>query len=303
MAIPLPTRIAKASLVSKHPERHRRVRSLPMNCVCPHLPPKVILFHGLLSMASEFGLICHPLRRAGIEVVTPTVHGYSHSSIHRSRSWSQWVEAASAIVDEHTSEGREVYVGGLCTGALVASALAAAQPRRFKGLVMLSPLMAYDGWSLPWWYRLRKLAYLLRLDQRLSIPETEPYGLKNERMRSWIRQQMAQQGVSDIGPARIPLWAVRQSEKLTAFVSTRLSGLQVPVLTLHAKEDEICSIATARRYLAAVPQPQHRLVELQNSYHLITADNDRHLVVEEIKRFLRVGAELSDDTSTKGCTP
>ena len=258
-------------------------------------PARVLLFHGLLSTPAEFGLICHPLRRSGIEVVAPVLQGYSHGGGRPAASWQAWVEQAQAALDEQASDGEDLYVGGLCSGALLALAL--TYPSNVKGLVLLSPLFSYDGWSLPWWYRLRSVAYLLGLSDYFSMPEAEPYGLKNERMRNWVKQQLAQTDVSAVGPSRLPLSAIRQSELLSRHVRRRLASIQQPVLALHAHEDEICSIEGARRSLRDLGAEQLRFVELQNSYHMITADNDRQQVVWEIQRFTREFSKNSMSTN------
>ena len=245
-----------------------------------------MLLHGLLSSPKEFGLVQHPLRRAGVKMIAPELQGYTLGTGEPGRQWQDWLLAASAALDE--LPGHEpVVLGGLCTGAMLATALALARPQRVQGLVLLSPLLAYDGWGLPWWYRLRRIAYVLHIESLFAMREREPFGLKNEKMRLWVRQQLQTQGDSVAGPARIPLWAVRQSELLSAHVSARLKDLAVPVRTVHAREDEICSLASVERVLRAIDPARHHMSVLDNSYHMITADNDRNLLVHQLQAFVQ----------------
>jgi carboxylesterase len=117
--------------------------------------------------------------------------------------------------------------------------------------------------------------------------EREPYGLRNERMRALIRQQIAAGQASLAGPASVPLRIVRESERLSAHVRTLLPALAHPVQAQHARDDEICRLASVRRALAAVPTGLLSLHVLENSYHMITADNDRHLVADRLSDFLQ----------------
>ena len=255
----------------------------------PGRPSRLVLFHGLASSPKEFGFLVHPLRRHGVRLVTPEVPGYSAGLLDDAARWQDWVDAASRCLDQIEAESPEPYVlGGLCTGSMLALAVAARRPRAgLRGLALLSPLFAYDGWALPWWYALRPIAYATGLTRFFSMREREPYGLRNERMRALIRQQIAAGETSLAGPGSVPLRVVRESERLSAHVRTLLPELTHPVQVQHAREDEICSLASVREALQHVPTGLLSLHVLENSYHMVTADNDRHLVADRLSAFLQ----------------
>lgn len=250
-------------------------------------PPRldVVLLHGLASTPKEFGLLVHPLRRRGVVLHAPQVHGYSHASLARPARWQDWVEAAGQAVRECT-EGLDFYVlGGLCTGALLALALAARKADgALPGLALLSPTFAYDGWGLPWWYRFRTLAYALGLEERFAMRERPPYGLKNERLRQWVRHQIERDSDAEtvVGPTSVSLQVVRESERMSAHAREWLARVKAPLLVLHARDDEICRLAQVESALADARPPQARLAVMENSYHMIAADNDRELVAEQL---------------------
>jgi carboxylesterase len=254
----------------------------------PRSAHRLVLFHGLASTPKEFGLLVHPLRRLGVMLVTPEVPGYSHGMLAEPARWRDWVKAAAHVVEVETSTSSEpVILGGLCTGAMLAVAAAAAQPHpRVRGLALLSPLFAYDGWALPWWYRLRHLAYALGLSGRFSMQERPPYGLKNERMRQWVRQQLQTESTSLVGPAQVSLQVVRESERLSRHALACLPKLALPVKMLHAREDEICSLRSVQRAAALVPAERLGFEVLEDSYHMITADNDRQQVARSVADFV-----------------
>ena len=249
----------------------------------------LVLFHGLASSPKEFGFLTHPLRRHGVRLVAPELPGYSAGTLVDGVTWRDWVDAAGRWLDDFERESTEPYVlGGLCTGAMLALAAAAGRARpALRGIALLSPLFAYDGWALPWWYALRPIAYATGLAGLFAMREREPFGLRNERMRALIRQQIAAGETSLAGPASVPLRVVRESERLSAHVRTRLPELAHPVQVQHAREDEICRLASVRLALAAVPTGLLSLHVLENSYHMITADNDRHLVADRLSDFLQ----------------
>jgi carboxylesterase len=255
----------------------------------PGRPSRLVLFHGLASSPREFGFLTHPLRRHGVRLVAPEVPGYSAGTLSPGVRWKHWVDAASRCLDALEAESGEPYVlGGLCTGAMLALAVAGERPRPgLRGFALLSPLFAYDGWALPWWYALRPIAYATGLTRLFAMREREPYGLRNERMRALIRQQIAGGETSLVGPASVPLAVVRESERLSARVRTLLPALAHPVQVQHAREDEICRLASVRREIARVPTGLLSLHVAENSYHMITADNDRHLVADRLSAFMQ----------------
>lgn len=272
-------------------------------------PARLVLFHGLASSPKEFGFLTHPLRRHGVRLQAPEVPGYSASLLDQAARWRDWVAAAGRCLDALEAESPEPYVlGGLCTGAVLALAVAAQRPRAgLCGFALLSPLFAYDGWALPWWYALRPVAYATGITRLFAMREREPYGLRNERMRQLIRAQLAGGETSLAGPASVPLRVVRESERLSAHVLTLLPGIAHPVQVQHARDDEICQLASVRAAVANVPTGLLSLHVLENSYHMITADNDRHLVADRLSAFLQgldtpgalaEGASFTHETSS-----
>ena len=65
----------------------------------------------------------------------------------------------------------------------------------------------------------------------------------------------------------------------------------------HAREDEICRLASVRDAVARVPTGLLSLHVLENSYHMITADNDRHLVADRLSAFLQ-GLDAACDSAS-----
>ncbi len=252
-------------------------------------PSRLVLFHGLASSAKEFGFLTHPLRRQGVRLHAPQVQGYGIDTLADRAPWRTWVRAANQCLDEFEAEFAEPFVlGGLCTGAMLALAAAAERPRpRLRGFVLLSPLFAYDGWALPWWYALRRVAYATGLARHFTMRERAPYGLRNERMRALVRQQIITGETSVVGPGQVPLGVVRESERLSAHVRSLLPNLSHPVQVQHARDDEICRLSSVRRSLKDIPTRLLSLHVLENSYHMITADNDRHLVADRLSAFMQ----------------
>lgn len=229
-----------------------------------------------------------PLRAQGIDVVTPDIPGFTALDPRQPNRWQDWVDAAIAAVERVAKPHQPVVLGGLCIGGVLAAAVALRMQHRVSGVAMLSPTLVYDGWGLSPWRHLRHLGYALGFGRLISIRERPPYGVKNPVIRKWVERELRERAMSPVGPASLPLWALREGERLMADVSDTLECVDpAPLLVLHAREDELCRVESLDAKMQRWPLRDKRLVVLENSYHMITIDNDRGRVADELVHFAR----------------
>ena len=261
--------------------------------------PTLVLIHGLFSSPLEFGLMSQVLRSRGVVYDYLDVPGYTLADRRRQSSWREWLAAASKALDARYGAGEPIILGGLCVGGALAAALA-AEPRRqsVHGVAMLSPTFDLDGWSLTRWRHLRRVGYALGLDRWITIAEREPFGIKNPKIRKWVMRELAVCDLSSVGPARLPLWGLRESERLHADLRPSLARLPAPLAVLHARDDEITSVASVERWVGALGSAA-RLIVLEHSYHMITVDNDRQRVAHELADL--VGALRTSRAHVRPC--
>ena len=249
-------------------------------------PLNVVLLHGLLSSPREFSLLLPTLRASGVRLVMPIIEGYSEPADARPLSrtrWQDWLAAAGAAVRASVGSDEPFVLGGLCCGGLLAGALAATGELPVHTLVMLSPTFAFDGWRCAPIWRWRHVAYALGLTRFFHASEQSPYGVKDERMRRWIEQDLRSRATSAVGPARLPLWAIRENERLAAHVHRAAPHLSTRNVVVHAREDELCSLAAVQRAFHALPAANRSLVVLEDSYHMVTLDRERGRVADVLR--------------------
>ena len=264
------------------------------------LSTPVLLFHGLLSSPQEFGLIAHMLRSRGLTHEALTVPGYTLATDSVSPDWRRWRDAAVEVVESRVGRDQPVVLGGLCMGGVLAATVALESRCRIAGLVLISPTFTYDGWGLPRIRHFRHLGYWTRLDRFFSVAEREPFGIKNLKIRKWVERELEQRAQSAAGPARVPLRALREGERMMAAVRARLKNLRCPLLVIHAREDEITRLASVQRLFDTLPTRDKEFAVLENSYHMVTIDNDRQEVASLLARFVQ---RLTPLTATQADPP
>jgi carboxylesterase len=250
----------------------------------------VLLIHGLGGTPLELKSVAHGLHRAGFTVLVCQLKGHCGSEADlAATTWMDWHASVEAAYRELEARCATVFVGGLSMGALLALRLAQSPGTRVRGLLLFAPTLYYDGWAV------RNQRWLMKwlgplistpIGRRYRFVEREPYGVKDERMRAIIRAALSSGDSSRAGVEGTPAVSLRELWRLAAAVRHRLSEISAPALIIHPREDDVSSLRNVHDLQAGLGGLVETLV-LNDSYHLITLDRQRGLVVERTVDFVR----------------
>ena len=254
----------------------------------------MLLFHGLSSTPAELNYLARGLNRAGYTVRVPVVEGYSHGlGTRNDKGHQDWTTAALAAFDSMRSQYATVSVGGLCIGSLLALSVSVARPELVSATLGLSTTLHYDGWANPWTRHLLHLLRYVPIGREICVPEREPFGVKDERLRALITKQMRASGTSEAGASQLRVQDLLEAQRLGRHVRSSMHSITAPTLLIHAREDECASPRSSFEVAKAVSSRHVRLVLLSNSYHMISIDRERSRVLGEMQGFL--GEHLKRD--------
>jgi len=252
----------------------------------------VILLHGLCSTHQETRILERALKQAGHKPVRLAVPGYTydatltHQCATGFTSWLQHVmQAARQLRQEHP----RVYLAGISAGASVALGAALLDPEGVDGLILMSLPLKLDGWNIPFYQFLLPLVLYTPLGRLWHYRESAPYGVKDERVRASIESEMSARRVSSAGAAVLGVPHLREFHRLQRWIRKTLAARapRPPALALHARDDEVASLANVELLARHWPDGRLDTVVLENSYHMITLDHDRIRVCEEALNYLR----------------
>jgi carboxylesterase len=251
-----------------------------------------VLVHGLCSTSDELLTVKHALEKAGLTTCSWTIPGYSFDANQEHQvasSYDHWIEFLhEQIVDLRAQHSTPVQIQliGLSAGANLILGLSIKHPSDVQSLVLLSTPLWIDGWSVPFYHWLLPLALYTPLGAFWRYEEKEPFGVKNERIRAWIKKQLSERRISSAGASVLEIGHLRAHDQLRRFVRKTLPHAKMPTtLMIHAKEDEVASLNNVKWLRDHWQGSTLSYVELGNSYHMITIDNDRQQVCEEILGF------------------
>lgn len=246
----------------------------------------VLLIHGLGGTPVEMKATARGLQRAGYTVLCCQLAGHcGGESDLVATTWQDWfasVEAALARLEEHCDT---VFAGGLSMGAILALLLASRHKDRIAGCLCFAPTLWYDGFSLPWTRILLKPLYWTPMGQRFRFVEREPYGVKDARIRAAVIKSLHSGDSSEAGLLGTPSQSLRQFWSMIAVFMKELRAITTPAFIAHAREDDIASIKNAvhlQRNLGGIVD----MLVLDDSYHLVTIDRQRDIVVDRAISFM-----------------
>ncbi|HTQ31749.1 MAG TPA: alpha/beta hydrolase, partial [Opitutaceae bacterium] len=188
--------------------------------------------------------------------------------------------------------GDNVYVAGLSMSALFVLLLAEEFGDKLAGGVCLAPTLFFDGWNVPWYNRLLPLASHTPLKYRVYFKEQPPYGIKNKTIRGMVHRFYSRaklddiEGVAKYGYAYFPVSLFHELRRLARTIIPLLGRVRTPLLLIHPQEDDTASLKNSELIYDRISSPIKKLVVLMDSYHVITADQEREKVAVEMKAFL-----------------
>jgi len=245
----------------------------------------VLLIHGLCGSPSEIRFVANGLTRNGYTVLCPELagHGGSEEALKAS-TWQDWYESAKAGLETLSETCDTVIVGGLSTGAVLSLLLAARHPDKVSAVALYSPTLWLSGRQIPWYVKVLRLIDSKWFANLFRFPVPLHVGIKDKRIRDFIASAMSARG-EQIGQSSTPGGAVLERRRLAKAVMKEIGRITQPTLILHAREDDYAGLDNAVYLQRELTGPVD-LVVLNDSYHMVTVDRQRHVVLDRTADFI-----------------
>lgn len=285
----------------------------------------VYLIHGVTGTPVEMSYVARKLSREnGWDVYATTLPGHCTRLRDLVRTTEQdW----RAHVQRQLSFARDryeyVFVAGLSAGALLA--VDASTVVSVDGVGALSPTFVYDGWNTPWSNAILPLAMKmvpLSLQRFMFHVDGPPFGIKDDVLQARVRAAyrplaILREVVSDWRARRkcikgngvhvpsaaskgypiFPLRVLTEIDRLITRVRAGLGDVTAPMVILQAREDDMTSPRNAAIVYDEIASEHKQLVLLDDCYHVITVDNQREAVVENLSKFFLLQIRGKEATS------
>ena len=252
----------------------------------------VVLVHGLTGAPNEMRFLAWFLNTHGYTVAVPRLANHGQPlHILKSTRWEEFYSSVRKAFTELNATHTTVFAGGLSMGALLSLMLADEFPAKVAGVSCLSPTMFYDGWNVPWYQFLLPLGSRTPLRNFVYFKEEPPYGLKNERIREKVHQFYQKADIHEMrevdryGYPYFPVRLLGELRRLVARLEDRLPSIGCPCQIIQARHDDMSSLRNAQHIFDRISSRQKEIVYLEDSYHVITADQERGKVAQSMLDF------------------
>jgi carboxylesterase len=245
------------------------------------------MVHSLGGHPAELRFVAQGLARAGHTVYCPLLPGFgAGTDASGLSSWKDWYAALEAAHDQLRSRCDVIVVGGISAGSILALRLARERPADVHGLILFSPTIWPNGWAIPKSFKLFNLVLYKWFARLFRFRPRPPFGIKDERIRT-VMVESFRSGNCPIGD--LFGWGgglVWEFRALARDVKRRLATINQPTHIFHPRDDDQSDLANAVAIARGLSGPVE-LTVLDDSYHMVTLDRQRGVVVERSVDFAR----------------
>ena len=236
-------------------------------------PRGVLLLHGFTGSPASIRPLGEALSKEGLTVTGPRLpgHGTRWEDLG-AVMWMDWEREVAAAMADLASRCRDVVVVGLSVGGTLALHLAASNPEKLRGVVVINPLIRRPEFAL---------APVVRLFTR-SVR-----GVGND---------IKKPGQDEVCYDRIPVKVLGTLAALLRKTDAELPSLFLPLLVMASVEDHTVEPSNSMRVMKRAGSDRKEMTRLANSYHVATLDFDADTIFDRTLRF--VNAVAPDEPSS-----
>jgi carboxylesterase len=253
----------------------------------------IMLIHGLTGTPNEMRFLAKYLNKQGYSIACPRLANHGEPlGVLKKTTWQDCYQSVrEAYLKIRESHSGPLYASGLSMGALLAILLAEEFSNEVAAISCLSPTLFYDGWNIPWYRCFWPLCYFTPLKHFLYFKEEPPYGIKNKALQQRVHKYYSAATLDDntsaaeYGYPYYPVSLLYQLYLLVKHLKKILPSIHVPVQLIQAQNDDITSVKNSTIIYDGVSSKIKEMVLLNNSFHVITADQERATVAHRMNDF------------------
>ncbi len=211
----------------------------------------IIFVHGFTGSPASMRPWAHFFQEKGYTVRVPRLpgHGTQWQDLNKV-AWQKWPERVAKDLAELRKTCAKVFIFGLSMGGC--TTLNVAEYFDVDGIVLVNPMIHIPGIQ-------GKLVPLLS-KFRTGAPS--------------VGDDIKKPDTTEWGYDVLPIKGVNQLNMMLRITRQELGRVEIPVLLFHSTEDHVLPVSNTEIIMASIASTDKVRVELGDSYHVATLDND-----------------------------
>ena len=236
----------------------------------------VLCLHGFTGTPFEVEALARSLKVRGYAVSAPMLPGHGGPiDALAAVGPTEWLDAADdELIRLVDASGERVAVVGASMGALLALCLARRRPDAIAALVLMAAPLRWRPIERLGVEVLDRMAKLLGLSSP-TIPKTGGVDAVDPTIR-------------ETAPSLdgYPISALQHLIALTDVAAHVVPSVTAPTLVVHGRQDRTVPLEVSEQLASTLGSAVVERLWVDDSGHLVAADNDRAAVAEAVSRFL-----------------
>jgi len=225
----------------------------------------VLVIHGFTGSTQSMRFLGERLAETGFTVFGPrlTGHGTDPEDMEAS-SYEDWMNDVQKGLEKLKQTCQSIFVCGLSMGGTLTLYLA-ENDQEIKGIMPINAAI-----NLPEFIRNYEL-----------LSES------NTRFVEGIGSDIKQEGVTELAYSKTPVKSMGDIIPLTKEVKDKLGQITAPALIFKSQEDHVVPPENSDIIYESISSQDKSLVELKESYHVATLDNDKEEIAQKCIAFIK----------------
>jgi carboxylesterase len=238
----------------------------------------VLCLHGITGTPFEVRPLAEALGRRGCTVSAPMLAGHGGTLADLAASgWPDWQRSAEGALDALQARvaGAPIAICGFSMGGLLALRMARLHPERISALVVMSAPLRLRRYQVTGIRAIARLPFDFRAHPAAAVPKLAGSDISDEGMR-----------YENPGLRAFPISALEALLDLMDTVRADLPAIRTPVMVVHGRQDHTVPMEDSLELTGCLGSDVIERLWLDKSFHIVTLDVERDLVIDGVTRFL-----------------
>ena len=224
----------------------------------------IIFVHGFTGSPASMRPWAHYFTERGYTVRVPRLpgHGTQWQDLNNVR-WQKWPERVAKDLADLRKSCKKVFIFGLSMGGC--TTLNVSEYFDVDGIVLVNPMIHIPGIAVKFAPIIARLkAGLPSVGDDIKKPDVTEWGY-------------------DVLPTR----GVLQLNKMLKITRKELRQVSAPLMLFHSVDDHVLPVSNTEIIMSEVGSADKQRIELADSYHVATLDNDAETIFVNSLQFIQ----------------